>query len=237
MDKMKQSKSTSRKSRGGFLIRSRRLTRVLLSICLIVAAFGLAWGATAWLNHSEPPQFLTETIQTKPTQIADAPPTPTETERCKPDANANKPYLVSIPAVGIENACIETTGKGKKAKNQLDDPVDEKNFGWYKNSALPTSNGQGIYTCHFGPTVPTAICNNLHRVKVGDKITVEVGSGKKFVYTVRKTSQILLEKVDMIDFQTVADGAKRGISIMTCAGQYDSRRDTRVERLMVWATM
>ena len=220
--------------------------KIIKILCSVVLFFGASC-ATVWLlnlinggiqtdeqSSGELKVVVSEAGSTKPRVTY----TPTESEKCQPSEQDFRPYLISIPSANIENACIEYTSVGSEAKGQLDDPEDKWNFGWYVGSRVPEVEGEGVYTCHDGNGNPNnvipAVCNDLKNVQIGDKITVEISSGQKFVYQVVHTADVLRTEVDMDEFRSVWGGAERGLSIMTCSGGYDTNGE-REKRFLVFA--
>lgn len=162
---------------------------------------------------------------------------PTEVDGCRPNQITSRPYLVSIPAASIENACVESVGSGQEAAGQLDDPEDLWHFGWFKASPAPSTDGQGVYTCHSGYGGVPALCDGLTNLSIGAEIIVENSAGKKFHYEVVETKIIAREAVDMAEFQSVPEDSAQGFSLMTCVGAWDSQNNTMRERLIVRAVL
>jgi hypothetical protein len=160
--------------------------------------------------------------------------TPTPSNECQPSSNPGRPYLVTISSVGIENSCVETVDMTNDGA--VGDPKNTMAMGWYLYSSAPGKDGASIYTCHSGFLGETALCDSLTSLSDGAEIIVEVASGQKFNYTVRKQKNTPLERVDMEEFDSVYGGASHGLSIMTCTGEYNQVAGTATDRLMIWAT-
>jgi hypothetical protein len=160
------------------------------------------------------------------------------TPKCVRSVDKQRPYLISISAAKVANACIEHTYVGEKAPGQLDDPKNKWNFGWFRASALPGAKGAGVYTCHDGngnlQNIIPAICNSLNKLKIGDQIIVENSAGQKFTYKVVHAISTPVKQVNMQQFQSVYNNAARGLSIMACDGRYDSNHK-RTHRFLVYA--
>lgn len=162
---------------------------------------------------------------------------PTVSESCQPNEDKNQPYLVTISDVGIENVCIEQIGA--EEDGTLGDPDDFTKMGWYKSSATPLVEGAGIYTCHnsfSSNPEKKALCDRLNEITNDSEIVIEISSGQKFIYDVNRIETVLLSNVNMVEFQEVYSDKTYGISLMTCAGSWDTKIGDATHRLLVWAT-
>jgi sortase (surface protein transpeptidase) len=163
--------------------------------------------------------------------------TPTAVDNCQPSDFPGRPYLISIPSVDIHNVCIEEVSVGRKARGQLDDPVDIWQFGWYIGSPAPGTEGQSVFTCHSGYPPVRAICDNLVNLPENAYIVVEISTGQKFTYQVVEIKTLSRNAVDMTEFQSVPSGHTEGLSLMTCTGALDTTGETMVDRLTVRAVL
>lgn len=204
-------------------------------VIVAVASFMIAIGVLWVINYSGS-NFIEDDIVDPPTKPV-VRETLTVVDGCQPHQITSRAYLMSIPAIGIENTCIENVGSSKKEVGQLDDPEDIWRFGWFKRSASPGVDGQGVYTCHSGYREYQALCDELPNLAEGAEIIVENSAGKKFSYEVVETRTTAREAVDMAEFQSVPSGYTQGISLMTCVGEWDSYYDTMQDRLTVRAVL
>ncbi|MCL2085913.1 hypothetical protein FWH09_03210, partial [Candidatus Saccharibacteria bacterium] len=88
---------------------------------------------------------------------------PQDSGRCNYGATGTMPYEISVPVLGINNACVEILPDG----DHLYDPEGDWNFGWYGGSTHPTVSGLGAYICHTGFGID-ALCDNLGSLREGD---------------------------------------------------------------------
>jgi hypothetical protein len=224
------------KSRNDFSIKRRYLRKILIGVVMLALLAAAALGFNYWRSlPSEQPETVPAESQT--THVATETYTPTVVEGCQPAAVTSRPYLMSIPALDIVNVCIEFVGSGKRAAGQLDDPADTWKFGWFKRSAAPGVDGQGVYTCHSGYGDRQSLCDNLSALSDGAEIILENARGKKFTYQIVEIKITPLQDVDMAEFQSVPAGHSQGISLMTCIGDWDNQLDTMKDRLTVRAVI
>ena len=150
-----------------------------------------------------------------------------------------KPRYLSIPRLGIVSARVVELGT-IGADNQLDDPINIHDAGWYRESALPGApfdvSYAGLYDGHNTGINQPGIFYNLAQLAEGDIITIERGDGALFNYTVREVETPPLEAVDMAKLQRSFDPAVEGLNIISCGGDWDATRQTYSHRVTVRAT-
>jgi len=160
---------------------------------------------------------------------------PTQSDCPWLDEDSRTPRLISIPNAYIENACMESVGVADSG--ELGDPQESfMNFGYWMDSRVYNLGKVAVYTCHnsFNPE-KFAICDDLDQLVIDDKIIVESNSGKRQTYIVAEAKVLPLVEVDMVEFLTAFDPIKQGLSIMTCAGTYDTQIGDASHRLLVRA--
>lgn len=148
-----------------------------------------------------------------------------------------KPRFLSIPSLGITDARIVEIGV--KANNQLDDPANVHDVGWYTGSVLPGSgNGAMLMDGHNTGTTERGVFWALGDVQHNDSIIVERGDGQKLIFKVVEVAQPLLDQMDndyMAMMMTSADSEKEGLNIITCSGYWIPERNTYSHRTTVRA--
>jgi sortase (surface protein transpeptidase) len=151
-----------------------------------------------------------------------------------------KPRYMSIPKLGIDKARVVELGT-KGENNQLEDPQNIHDAGWYRESALPgaptDTTYAGLYDGHNTGINQKGIFYTLGRLVTGDTITIERGDGATFNYTVQEVETPLLEEVDMAKMQKSFDPAVEGLNIITCGGDWDKGRQTYTHRVTVRAIL
>ena len=78
-----------------------------------------------------------------------------------------------------------------------------------------------------------AVFDNLYEIKTGDKIYIEDETGSNIIFVVR---EILIydRNQDASDVFESTDG-KAHLNLITCTGNWDSKENTRTERLIIFA--
>jgi sortase (surface protein transpeptidase) len=153
---------------------------------------------------------------------------------------AEKPRYLSIAALGINQARVVELGT-KGANNQLEDPQNIHDAGWYRDSALPGApfnvEYAGLYDGHNTGINQAGIFYHLDRLKPGDEIIIERGDGATFTYAVREVETPLLEEIDMSKMQKSIDPLTEGLNIISCGGEWDASRQTYTHRVTVRAVL
>jgi sortase (surface protein transpeptidase) len=151
-----------------------------------------------------------------------------------------KPRFMTVERLGIIQARVVELGTFGE-NNQLEDPANIHDAGWYSESALPGApfnvEYAGLYDGHNTGISQTGIFYRLDQLSLGDKITIERGDGAVFNYAVREVETVLLEEVDMAKLQKSYDPTIEGLNIISCGGDWDPARQTYTHRVTVRATI
>lgn len=149
--------------------------------------------------------------------VATAPPEPeatepeaTEPEPAPPPAVGEAVGILSIPAIGMEQALVEGAGRGEL----------EKGPGHYPHSPLPGRSGNVSIAGH--RTTYGAPFNRIDELAPGDEIVVETVEGT-FTYEVAEQRIVAPD-----DVSVVTDTDDDRITLTTCNPKYSAR-----ERLVV----
>jgi sortase (surface protein transpeptidase) len=212
--------------------------RILLSIVYFFVAVIASIGSFFILKYIILPEIQpAETVQTAENSqdIKD---------ESQPDGEwivaPEKPRYLSIAALGISQARVVELGT-KGANNQLEDPQNIHDAGWYRESALPGApfniEYAGLYDGHNTGINQEGIFYRLGSLKLGDEILIERGDGATFTYAVREVESPLLEEIDMSKMQKSIDPLTEGLNIITCGGDWDPSRQTYTHRVTVRATL
>lgn len=149
----------------------------------------------------------------------------------------DKPRFISIPSIGVRNSRvreINVAGNG-----ELGTPTNINDTGWYVGSSLPGEYGTSVMDGH-GGALGYGVYRNLPKVKVGDKITVEMGDGRLLTYRV---ADIAIKNIgdEANDYMTTAfsspDGSSSSLTVITCTGDWWQRQRTYSQRMFVRAVL
>lgn len=208
----------------------KRLTQALLAIALIVAAIS---GAVA-INHF----FLAEPI-TDPVSLTTGLPVDnsqdkSDKEKSKYTVPATQPRNITIDAIDVNANIIPL---GLLPDTTLDAPKTAWDVGWYNGSSAPKDDsGALLMDGHVNNTLGTpGIFYDLHKLQSGDEIKIETGNKKDYKYIIKKVEQVPTEQVDMRSMMESIVPDKQGLNIITCGGNYDHKKATFDDRVLVYA--
>lgn len=213
--------------------KSRKIILAIIGLLVLIVAAALSLAVIKNIDD----QYIDE----KPA-IVDDPRLEKEEEPPEGEwiVTADEPRYMSIEKLGIVDARVVGVGIKSGTENQLDDPVNIHNVGWYNQSAKPgfgTGNLAGLYDGHNTGYSANGVFINLGRLVAGDLIKIERGDGQVFNYEVREVATPLLEEVDMNLMQKSAVNGVEGLNIISCGGDWDETRQTYTHRVTVRAVL
>ena len=223
-----------------FKFNKQRILTVLryVAVAVIVAASGyLAWD-TYMTNQSVKNSFDGGGAASAMSISGTNPATADQTAISQQDMLAytvpsDQPRYIRIPAINV-NARVMSVGVN--SRGNIDTPANLNDTAWYDGSAKPGQEGQVFIDGHtsFSSAIYAAF-NDLPKLQQGDLITIERGDGQQINYHVTEVKTVDADKVDMGEALNPPEGAKRGLTLMTCTGTFNYRTQTADERLIVYA--
>ncbi|MDB5176395.1 MAG: Sortase family enzyme [Candidatus Saccharibacteria bacterium] len=152
---------------------------------------------------------------------------------------ATHPRYISIPALGVIKARVQTVGLTKN--NTLDTPKNISDTAWYNKSGIPGSGyGAVVIDGHNGGISRDGIFANLNKLKSGDEITIERGDGKKITYSVAENKTESLQDANTTGMQRIMTpygSSQEGLGLITCAGNWVPRDKVFDKRVLVRAVV
>lgn len=145
-------------------------------------------------------------------------------------AKTDFPISLKIPKIGVD-AAVEYVGIAKNGAIGV--PQGPVNVAWFNQSAIPGTTGVAMIDGHFGwkDGIP-AVFDDLHKLKVGDKVFVTDKSGLTTTFVVREIKKYKT-KADASSLLKSTDGASH-LNLVTCAGIWNPQAKTHSERLVVF---
>ena len=127
----------------------------------------------------------------------------------------------------IEKVFVATDGS-------MDVPKDILNVGWYGAGPHPGEIGSAVIDGHVNWFHgATAVFADLHKVEIGDTMTVEDSEGTVVSFVVRDI-HTLDAAADSTDVFTSSDG-KAHLNLVTCSGAWDHHTQQYATRLVIFA--
>jgi LPXTG-site transpeptidase (sortase) family protein len=150
---------------------------------------------------------------------------------------ADHPRYISIPALNVEKARVQTVGLTKN--NTLDTPKNISDTAWYNKSALPGSGyGSVLIDGHNGGISHDGVFAKLNTLKKDDQIIIERGDGKKITYSIVENQTESLQDANttgMKRLMTPFTSGQEGLGLITCAGNWVPRDKVFDKRVLIRA--
>ncbi len=208
-------------------VKPRRLMTLGLAVISIA---GIALGTFLLLPRERTPPVLQRPSETAPSSVKPSP-VAVKNYIVAPDL----PRYITIPDIGVEKARIVRIGLTKD--NQISNPNNIYDVGWYTGSSKPGLSGAMLMFGHISNWTANGVFYNLKRLKLNDKIIVERGDGKTFTFVVRATKVYPAHKVDMQAALSPIDTNAQGLNLITCTGKIIKGTSDFSERLVVYTSL
>ena len=115
----------------------------------------------------------------------------------------------------------------------MDVPKGPDEVGWYNLGPRPGEVGSAVVAGHKGwKDGRRAVFDNLDKVRIGDKIEVEVEGGETLTFVVRELRTYDKDAIAPEVF-TSSDGLAH-LNLITCVGDWNEERETSSERLVIF---
>lgn len=143
------------------------------------------------------------------------------------------PTRLMIPKIRV-NISIEHVGLTPEGAMGV--PKNFINTAWFELGPRPGDRGSAVIDGHFGfiKKKPGAF-NNLHRLRKGDKISVQDEKGVVVSFVVRE-SRIYRQDEDVPEVFASSDG-KAHLNLITCQGIWNKSKKSYSERLVVFTDL
>jgi LPXTG-site transpeptidase (sortase) family protein len=142
------------------------------------------------------------------------------------------PARLKIPAIAVD-AAVESLGV--TVSGEMDIPKGPDNVAWFNLGTIPGENGSAVMAGHFGAwkNGQGSVFDNLHTLKVGDKILVEDEKGETVTFVVREIRNFD-PKADATEV-FISDDGKSHLNLVTCEGIWNKDSKSYSQRLVVFA--
>lgn len=211
--------------------------RGILTIMLVaVMLSGALITADSFQAKSEPRQVLAQHVEEADSgvlgQVTDGASTaPTTLGGDSYTVAADLAKYVRIPSLGVDAPVVSV---GLTQTGAVDTPRNIWEAAWYNGSAKPGKVGQTFINGHASST-NGALFGRLEDLKNGDAIQIERGDGTQINYVVRKVINIDRGDVDMSSVLRSWNGSSKGLTLLTCDGEWLPTEQTLTRRVIVWA--
>lgn len=141
------------------------------------------------------------------------------------------PLRLKIPQINVD-AAIENVGIDSGGAMEI--PKNQEDVAWFQLGQRPGESGVAVIDGHYGwKSKKASAFDNLHKLRVGDKIEVEDDQGMTTTFVVRENRRYE-EKADASTVFVSNDG-KSHLNLITCEGDWDKVAKSYPNRLVVFA--
>lgn len=196
---------------------------------LIISLVGIAYTAVMIF-------FITSDLPSHTTAIS---PTDNQTDAGTPggslaipeEIKSGLPVRLKIPKINVD-AAVEYVGV--TSKGAMDVPKDPADVAWFNLGPSPGEVGSAVIAGHYGwrNNIP-AVFDNLHKLAIGDAVSVEDEKGTTTTFIVSKI-QKYDQKADATDIFISSDG-RAHLNLITCVGTWSKAQQSYSDRLVVFA--
>lgn len=147
------------------------------------------------------------------------------------DLSVGLPLRLMIPKINLD-ASIEYVGL--TSIGAMDTPKTATDVGWFQLGPRPGAAGSAVIAGHYGlkGNKPAAF-DNLHSLRVNDKISIQDNEGTLISFVVREIIRFD-PKADATTVFSSTDG-KAHLNLITCEGIWDRTAKDYPKRLVVFA--
>lgn len=145
-------------------------------------------------------------------------------------ASVGLPVRLKIPVIHVDSAVIPV---GLTSDGAMGVPKGPAEVAWFNLGSRPGENGTAVIAGHYDwkNNIP-AVFDNLHKLRIGDKISVEDEKGVDVTFIVRKI-RIYGKNDDASGVFGSSDGKAR-LNLITCTGVWNKVEKSFSKRLIVF---
>lgn len=145
-------------------------------------------------------------------------------------AEPGLPLRLRIPKINIdaEIEYVNLTSTG-----EMGVPKDTRNVGWYEPGVRPGNIGNAVIAGHYGWNSGTkSAFDELHKLRIGDRIYTEDDTGATISYIVRENRRYNTDDDASHVFNSPDD--RSHLNLIACDGDWDEVSKSYSQRLVVF---
>lgn len=179
------------------------------------------------------------TLRLKPEAFDTNPPTRQPSEQLLAEAapatpivaaGSQQPQRLLIPTIAVDAPIIPVS---LEPSGIMGSPAEAQLVGWYELGPRPGESSNAILAGHLDWKGQSGVFNRLHELKVGDTIEVQSENGTQSRYIVEEAQTYQAATAPLADIFGPTAGSH--LTLITCAGSYDSSQQLYHERLVIRA--
>lgn len=191
---------------------------IIIIALLAVLTAGAAYAVFIWYDQNTAPVLNIENEITQESNV---------------EIETRLPKRLVIGSINVDAPIIYV---GLTGEGAVDTPKGPSEVAWYKLGPRPGAQGSSVITGHFGPWKDgsSSVFDNLHKLKIGDKVTVKDDTGKDLIFIVKST-KIYKRTESPEEVFNKEDGIF--LNLITCNGTWLANQDTYNQRLVVFTEL
>ena len=144
---------------------------------------------------------------------------------------ASTPVRLQIPAIGVDSELIDL---GLNDDGTMEVPPGGFPAGWYTGAPTPGELGPAVIAGHVDWTGP-GVFYDLHRLAVGDEITVTRQDASTATFAVTRVEQY--PKAAFPTTEVYGDINHAGLRLITCGGVFNRETGSHDDNIVVFAEL
>lgn len=177
--------------------------------------------ACTLLVHHAPAAWAVAPLQQSPSSAAAA------------AATDQTPVRLVIPRISLD-AAVEPVGQ--TATGEVAVPQEVGNVGWYNLGFMPGEQGNSVISGHLDSKAGRSeVFWRLRELKVGDRLSVIDQAGTERMFVVIERALYAYDKAPIN--QIFGYDLERDLNLITCAGRWNPRLHTYMQRLVVYTRL
>lgn len=195
-------------------------SRIVVSIIIVCVVSALVLISFRYLGHEELLQAESQATQMDVGVVV--------AEEQVPN---RLPTRIKIPKINLD---AEIEYVGLTSSGEMATPESTRNVGWYEQGVRPGEEGSAVIAGHYGwGDGEASAFDELHKLRVGDRFTIEDDAGGIITFVVRANRRYDPGD-DASDVFTSTDGGAH-LNLITCEGDWDPVSKSYSKRLVVFA--
>lgn len=144
---------------------------------------------------------------------------------------AELPINLRIPAINVD---VKIGQVGIKADGEMDIPKNPSDAAWFNLGPRPGDTGSAVISGHYGwKNGIRAVFDNLHKLKIGDKIFTEDEKGGVTTFIVREIRSY--GDTDAAPDVFTSNDGKSHLNLITCEGIWNAALKSYSKRLVIFS--
>jgi sortase (surface protein transpeptidase) len=214
----------------GGMQHSQKRTKLLASLFIVIGLAGLIGAYLLYLSQPKEPKSPYSNSNQTPSSTK-----PSQQSVDSYSVAANLPKYINIPDINVTKSRIVQLGL--KKNNQIAEPDNIYDTGWYNTSSKPGQSGAMFIFGHVSSWKANGVFYDLKKLQTGKRITITRGDSQVFTYQVISSKIYPYKNVDMKAVLSPVDPSRPGLNLMTCTGNIIKGTNEFDERVVMFTSL